>query len=416
MPEVKQQFSVLMICTEYPPMQGGIGRYTFNLVKSLQNLNIKVNVLCSTEGNGDYKGISPVEENNSEIIYNIVQQTKPDIVHIQHEQGLYNFKLHPLLPSKTRTSIDKFYSICKVPIVSTFHTSYNFKTWMQSILINGKDPLHLRYLYKYWKHLINFSSFKRTTSYAMSKSHAGIVLSNFMTHLVPGTKVIYHGSEPYQGVEIGQKKARSLLALPVDDDEKILLVQGFLTATKGWNVIRKMNIPDGWKLVLNYSKDHYNKQIINLDLDNKRNLINLGKDYLSEEELSLLFLASDVVFLPYKAIAGSGTMFDGLGHGKPFLASDNGFFSEFAKMGLGIVTKRNASSFEKGLQKVDRIYDKLRANANEFKEKLKWNVIAIQHIGIYENILKTQKDTNGVKSFDIDSKSTEIYRNSNIIE
>ena len=51
----------------------------------------------------------------------------------------------------------------------------------------------------------------------------------------------------------------------------------------------------------------------------KKNLINLGKDYLSEKDLSLLFFASDVIFLPYKAIAGSGTMFDGLGHGKPFL-------------------------------------------------------------------------------------------------
>ncbi|MGN6348933.1 MAG: glycosyltransferase family 4 protein [Candidatus Nitrosocosmicus sp.] len=406
MPEGNSNFSVLMVCTEYPPMQGGIGRYTFNLVKSLQKYDVKVNVLSSFEGNGDYKGISPFEENNSEIINDIVQKINPDIVHIQHEQGLYNFKLHPLIPSKSKTSIDKFYSICKVPIVSTFHTSYDFKTWMQSILINGKDPLHLRYLYKYWMHLINFSSFRRTTSYAISKSYAGIVLSNYMTNLVPGTQVIYHGSEPYLDIEIGQKEARRLLSLPVEDNEKILLVQGFLTATKGWDVIRKMNIPNGWKIVLNYSKDHYNKQIIDLNLDNKKNLINLGKDYLSEEDLSLLFFASDVVFLPYKAIAGSGTMFDGLGHGKPFLASDNGFFREYAKMGLGIVAKRNAPSFEQGLQKVDKNYDELKANVAEFKGKLKWDVIAKQHFDIYEHILNIQKEKDSFKTIDIHSKPT----------
>ena len=245
---------------------------------------------ASAEGNGDYKGISPFEKNNSEIINDVVQKLNPDIVHIQHEQGLYNFKLNPLLPSKSKTSIDKFYSICKVPVVSTFHTAYKFKTWMQSILINGKDPLHLRYLYKNWTHLINYSSFKRTTSYAMSKSSAGIVLSNYMTNLVPGTQVIYHGSEPYLDIGIEQRKARGLLSLPIEDDEKILLVQGFLTATKGWEVIRKMNIPNGWKLVLNHSKDHYNKQIIDLNLHNKRNLINLGKDYLSEEESIFIVL------------------------------------------------------------------------------------------------------------------------------
>jgi glycosyltransferase involved in cell wall biosynthesis len=397
MAERKRDFNILMVCTEYPPMQGGIGRYTYNLVKSLGAYNVKINVLSALEGNGNFKGISPFAENNWEIIYDLVQKLKPDIVHIQHEQGLYNFKTHPLIPSKSKTSIDKFYSICKVPIVSTFHTSYNFKTWMQSILINGKDRLHLRYLYEYWKHLINYSSFKNTTSFAMSKSSAGIVLSKFMTNLVPGTRVIYHGSEPYQSNEIEQKKARKLLSLPVDGDEKILLVQGFLTVTKGWDVIRKMNIPDGWKIVLNYSKDHYNKQMIDLSLNNKENLVNLGKDYLSEEDLSLLFFASDAVFLPYKAIAGSGTMFDGLGHGKPFLASDNGFFKEFSKLGLGIVAERNARSFEKGLKILDKDYESLRINVNEFQKNLKWDLIAKQHIDIYKSILNNTIGQNGIK-------------------
>ncbi len=397
MAERKRDFSVLMICTEYPPMQGGIGRYTYNLVKSLRAYgDIEVKVLSNADGKaGDFKGISPFAENNTEVIDELVQKIKPDIVHIQHEQGLYNFKTHPLQPSKTKTSIDKFYSICKVPIVSTFHTSYKFKTWMQSILINGKDTIHLRYLYEYWKHLINYFSFKRTTSYAMSKSSAGIVLSKYMTNLVPGSQVIYHGSEPYQSVEIEQKKARRLFSLP--ENEKIILIQGFLTATKGWNIVKKMNIPDGWKLVINYSKDHYNKQIIDLKLNNKKNIINLGKDYLSEEDLSILFFASDIIFLPYKAIAGSGTMFDGLGHGKPFLASNNGFFKEFSKLGLGIVAKRNAHSFEKGLEILDKNYETLRLNVNEFRKRLKWDLIAKQHIDIYESIINSTIDNNSIK-------------------
>jgi glycosyltransferase involved in cell wall biosynthesis len=397
MAERKRDFSVLMVCTEYPPMQGGIGRYTHNLVKSLRaHGEVEINVLSNADGKeGDFKGLSPFAENNTEVMYELVQKIKPDIVHIQHEQGLYNFKTHPLLPYKTKTSIDKFYSICKVPIVTTFHTSYNFRTWMQSILINGKDTLRLRYLYEYWKHLINYSSFKRTTSFAMSKSSAGIVLSKYMTNLVPGTQIIYHGSEPYQSVEIEQKKARRTLSLP--ENEKIILIQGFLTATKGWDIVKKMNLPDGWKLVINYSQDHYNKQIIDLKLKNKKNIINLEKDYLSEKDLSILFFASDVVFLPYKAIAGSGTMFDGLGHGKPFLASNNGFFKEFSKLGLGTVAERNASSFEKGLEIVDKNYDKLKSNVNDFQKNLKWNLIAKQHIDIYKSILNNTMNKNSIK-------------------
>src|SRR6185312_3813533 len=169
----KQNFSILMVCTEYPPMQGGIGRYVYNLVKSLCSKGIEIKVISNSDGKGDYNGLSPFSENNSEVLYEVVQKLHPDIVHIQHEQGLYNFKIDPLFPSRTKTGLDKFYSICKIPIVSTFHTSYRFKQWMQSILINGKDTLHLRYLYEYWKHLINYSSFLRTNYYAMSKSSAG---------------------------------------------------------------------------------------------------------------------------------------------------------------------------------------------------------------------------------------------------
>lgn len=397
MAERKSDFSVLMVCTEYPPMQGGIGRYTHNLVKSLRShQGIKINVLSNADGKeADFKGLSPFAENNSEIIYELVEKLKPDIVHIQYDHGLYNFQIDPLLPSRTKTGVDKFYSICKVPIVTTFHTSYKFKQWMQSITINGQDTLHLRYLYEYWKHLINYSSFKRTNSYALSKSAAGIVLSNYMANLIPGTHVIYHGSEPFHSVEIEQKKARKLLSLP--ENGRIILVQGFITATKGWNIIEKMNIPDGWTLVLNYSKNHYNKQIIGLNLNNnKKNIINLGREYLSEEDLSILFFASDVVFLPYKAIGGSGTMFDGLGHGKPFLASDNGFFKEFSKFHLGVVAKRNARSFEEGLKMVDRDYERLKVSVSEFRKKLKWDIIAKQHMDIYENVLNVQKDANNI--------------------
>ncbi|HEY6536039.1 MAG TPA: hypothetical protein VIY08_09655, partial [Candidatus Nitrosocosmicus sp.] len=52
----------------------------------------KINVLSSTDGNGDYKGISPFEQNNSEIINNLVQKIMPDIVHIQYEQGFIILK------------------------------------------------------------------------------------------------------------------------------------------------------------------------------------------------------------------------------------------------------------------------------------------------------------------------------------
>ena len=50
---------VLMISTEYPPMQGGVGGYCKKLVDSLRREGVQVFVVCNEDGNGDYNGISP---------------------------------------------------------------------------------------------------------------------------------------------------------------------------------------------------------------------------------------------------------------------------------------------------------------------------------------------------------------------
>lgn len=89
-----------MISPEYPPINGGVGRYTYNLVQEL-------------------KGTGSRCLYNSEILLNLVDKIKPDIVHIQYEPGLYGLKLYSYRPSKIFTTIDSFYE--KSPIVTTFH-------------------------------------------------------------------------------------------------------------------------------------------------------------------------------------------------------------------------------------------------------------------------------------------------------
>ena len=65
------------------------------------------------------------------------------------------------------------------------------------------------------------------------------------------------------------------------------------------------------------------------------NIIILQRDFLSEEDLALLFCASDAIVLPYKVSSGSGVMFDALAHGLPFVATDLEFFKEFSAKGVG---------------------------------------------------------------------------------
>ena len=179
--------------------------------------------------------------------------------------------LSPLLPSLTNTGLDEFYDKCPVPVVTTFHTSMYFKQWMQSINTkksNSKDIMKTTcYFINIWKQLINYPSLHRINKQIMSKSAYGIVFSNYMKTFIPGTNLIYHGSDPWPTtMDIIQKDARKKLGLP--QKGRLALAQGFFTSTKGWDIIKSMKMPLNWKLVVNYSRNFYNTEVDDLELKN----------------------------------------------------------------------------------------------------------------------------------------------------
>jgi glycosyltransferase involved in cell wall biosynthesis len=152
----------------------------------------------------------------------------------------------------------------------------------------------------------------------------------------------------------------------------------------------KVKLPDDWLIVSNSAKSHYNKELYYDKLD-KDKVIDLQRGFLSEEDLSVLFRASDTVLLPYRITSGSGVMFDALAHGLPFVASDLEFFKEFAKMNLGLVAKRNPKSFEYAMDVLVKNYDRYKTAVDNFKVHLKWLSVADQHIKLYNNAIKHYK-------------------------
>jgi glycosyltransferase involved in cell wall biosynthesis len=381
---------ILMVSTEYPPMKGGVGRYTFNLTRALRKLDFEVNVVSNKEGNGEFSGLSPKNPENSNILLEIVKRTKPDLVHVQYEHGLYGLKLDPLNPTKTTTNIDLFYKYCQTPIVTTFHSAYPFKQWL-NLITSFKDSSKRNMLSRFsnntircWKMLLNYQSFHNLNKEKLAKSKAGIVFSNYMSKMIGGGEVILHGAES-SSVYISQDEARKLFNLP--ESGRIALALGFMTATKGWDIIEKMNIPEGWTIVVNSSKNHYNTEKFNPNFV-KKNIINLQKDFLTEKELSFLFSSADAVILPYTVSSGSGVMFDALAHGLPFVATSLEFFKEFSKKGLGITVNRSPDEFSKALVTLNRDYMKYLKTVESFRKEISWQGIASQHAQIYTQILK----------------------------
>jgi glycosyltransferase involved in cell wall biosynthesis len=403
---------ILMVSTEYPPMRGGVGRYTSKLVEALRKTGgTEVEVVCNEDGDGEFAGISPTNERNSDVLLKIVEEeSQPDIVHVQFEPGLYGLKLDSRNPRASRTFIDPFYHRCKVPIVTTFHSAYTLREWMGQAMIvkregrTGRLGIPARAAIKTWKHLVNYKAFHDINKEKLRLSHAGISFSKYMAGRIGGGHIIYHGAEPAMLPSVPKAKAREMFSLP--QDKMIAVAIGFSTATKGWDILSRIHMPNGWIMVLNSSKGHFNKEKSIYDVQHLRSnstgsgqynkIIDLQRGFLEEEELSMLFYASDVVMLPYKITSGSGVMFDALAHGLPFVASDLDFFKGFAEMGLGITAKRDPISFAKALRELGDSYDKYSKSVDNFKQQLRWEFVTKQHIDIYSHAI-----TKRAKSFSL---------------
>jgi len=470
---IKNSQKILMVSTEYPPMYGGVGRYTYNLTRALRKLGHTVYVVCNDDGKeGNFFGLSSsFDKDNSGLLLDIVNKVKPDIVHIQFEHGLYGLKLSSLNPRNTYTNIDSFYDICKVPIVTTFHSAYTFKQWMNII-----SPLDLKsninnntlqnqvkylskYILQYWKFIINYKSFHDLNNEKLVKSKKGIVFSDYMKNRIIGKKrkgnngsannksyvkdndnnnsstddnkniIIYHGAEPSLSPFPNIKEeARAKFGIYFDKDnnkikrrrKRIALALGFKTSTKGWDILDEIDIPENWLIIVNSSKNHFNtenykpKKILN---KNFTRIIDLQRDYLSDTDLSLLFYASDVVLLPYKVSSGSGVMFDALAHGLPFIATDLEFFKEYARKGLGVTVKRGPKEFKKALIDIEDNYENYCNSVNQFKLSLNWKNIAEHHTNVYNSILVDTKSSKSIlhSSTIVTTNTTTTTTNANVL-
>jgi glycosyltransferase involved in cell wall biosynthesis len=390
--------SVLLVSPEYPPMAGGVGRYTLHLREKLVEMGFTVQVVCDKQGNGEFAGIAQYNPNNSDILLDLVERVNPDVVHVQYEPGLYGLKLDTINPSKTHTNIDAFYDSCKTPIVTTFHSGYPFKQWM-SLPIPIYEHQNDTYIVKkakrmvsFWTRLINYRSFHNLNKQKLIKSVCGIAFSEFMSRTLgsQGCNVIFHGAET-QGIRSDRTKSNLRKSYSIPAHDRIALALGYATATKGWDVINRMDIPDGWTIVSNASKNEYSREEYPIS-GHKKNLINLHRDFLSEEQLCELFSCADAVILPYKVSSGSGIMFDALSYGLPFIATRLGFFVEFAAQGLGIAVDRNPKEFSDAMLYLDKNYNKYVNRVNEFRAKLSWEQIAKEHAHLYYKVLSSKKE------------------------
>lgn len=90
---------VLLLSAEYPPMEGGVGDYTRRLTLALREQGVEVYLLTSMEGSGFADDGLPVFPQVRSwgwgclrVVARLVQQLRPDIVHLQYQTGAYGMR------------------------------------------------------------------------------------------------------------------------------------------------------------------------------------------------------------------------------------------------------------------------------------------------------------------------------------
>jgi glycosyltransferase involved in cell wall biosynthesis len=432
---------ILVVSGEYPPMNGGVGRYTKNLVHAIaKKPNVEVSVAIGGGGGGGGGATAPVtsdpspdsnnvtvyhgvvrkgDKRNSERILQIVSETKPDVVNIQYERGLYEIDTtirHTFWRLMHGSTLDRFYKMSPVPTVSTLHTVFPQDEYYAYIKERatrkegrfGFLPQPLRVAIRRWVMKQRYDLLLQV----VSQSDGVISPARTLQEVVRRGTVIYHGAEP--AIELSslssrindKKEFRKEFGLPLD--KILLLAFGYAGSYKGFDVLAKLRLPYGWSLVVKQTKHERGfEKPIELGGKNERdnNVISLNLGYLDDTTMSKLFFACDAIIFPYKIVSISGVMFDALAHGLPFIASDLRFFKEFAEMGLGIVCKRNTQSFERSISTLALEYNEYKTRVEQFRSKLQWSNVANKHLEFFSGLISQYSNNESATKYEKNSRT-----------
>lgn len=406
---------VLIVTGEYPPLKGGVGRYTYNLASSLKEKN-DIEIIIAV---GDHNKISESDSDknknieykcnltksqkyystikichgiikkgdpkNSDRLLDLVNKIKPDVVNVQYERGLYENDssiknmIRRILHGST---LHKFYYKCPVSVISTLHTVMPKEEYQEYIAERSKRsegriafmPQPIRSEIRKWV-------LKRRYELLLEIVNiSGDIISPAKTirKIINRGTVIYHGAEPFQSISPSNRlEYRKELGLPLNN--KLLLAFGYVGSYKGFDLLNNIKLPDDWSLVIKQNKhERGTEKPVKV-----AGAINLHLGYIDDLTLSKLFFACDATIFPYRLVSVSGILFDALAHGLPFVASDLSFFTEFSDMGLGITCPRDTIAFSDALRKLAKDYVIYRQKVMEFNSKLRWDIIADKHINLF---------------------------------
>jgi glycosyltransferase involved in cell wall biosynthesis len=375
--------------SSWPPRHCGIATYSAELVEALRREGNKVHIVCHPDGGApDEKNVHPVIDTDhhgwDEVVYKTVKLIKPDVVHIQHEYGLYHTSgdnASGLFRPLFRWKIDG-----KPPVVVTYHSVYTELSFMISSYMDVMQRLvdagivHAPYQ---WAHL--HTNFGR---------------------IVDNVYVIPHGAAIKKAISRdGAKEALGLGGM------KVLGMIGWFHPTKGFHRVLSMwdelSEQIGPETVLVLAGDarlgdpnqiEYKKKLLDLvEKSAARNNVKILLGSFTPREYEQILSAFDAMVMPYTFTSQSGNLAHSFSLGVPVVVSGlEGLKAAVEASGAGITVppgdERELKRAILNIMEDDNLRHEYSERAERYvRTHISWKMTAQKHMKIYKKVIMGKK-------------------------
>jgi len=375
--------------SSWPPRPCGIATYSMELVEALKASGSEVHIVCHTDGGSPgERNVYPVIDTGrigwDERLYLAVKEINPDVVHIQHEYGLY--QTHSDHAAGLFRPLFRWKVEGKYALVVTYHSVYR----------NLSDPI------AWYTDLMQ----RLVDAGIVHELYQWVYLPGNIGRVVDNVYVIPHGTKA--DLTISKDDTKSLLGL---SGKKVIGMIGWFIPTKGFHRVIKMwdkltqELDPGTVMVVagearrgDPAQKEYRQKLLSLvEGCRKKERIKLVLGSFSSQEYDRVLASFDVMVMPYSFASQSGNLAHSLALGVPIIASGlEGLKAEIEASGAGIAVVPDSDE-ELARAIVTLVNnDALRKNYAQkattyVREKISWSIVAGKHILLYEKLLAQKR-------------------------
>jgi 1,2-diacylglycerol 3-alpha-glucosyltransferase len=386
--------SPLRICfvSPYPPRFGGIATYSHELIEGIKKRGHTVYIICNPDLNaGGHEGqenvyaVMDTEKMDwSRDVFDAINKLNPDVVHIQHEYGLYDLggRLSTdLLDLLVRLNLQR------TPTVVTYHSVYSTLGDKERVFMN----LSLQ--------LIDAAVVHEELQKIFLPVNLGWVPQN-VTVIPHGAEVLEAGGVPDV---LESKKEYGL------QGKDVVMCLGWWEQYKRFEDVVEVwpqvvsEVPDAALVIAGDARPgspggvRYKPKLLKAVAQSpaKDSIIIIQGSFRPKEYLTVE-KAADIVVLPYEQSSQSGVLAHAFSLGKPAIVTDvGGLRAEVEASGGGVVVPRGDLEQLKEyivlLLSNKQIRERYAQRALAYVERrIGWKFVAGMHQSLYLSLIKNE--------------------------